>query len=682
MLDKTYNFSFSTELVRPKVEVIDPPDGTLTVNYNLKTISIEFNKEIDFTTINNYTVALTNVDNYSVRYQDKTAYIENFRLMEKTDYTVFVSSQIRDTSGFTLEKSYQSRFRTTYDTPYIKTVFPSNNATNVPPSLPNIDIEFSEDMNFENLNESLFIIEPAVPFSLKVTDSKSVQLKILSPLLSGNTYTVRVKDAITDISGIRMDKPFESSFKVAATPDNNLPSDIVIYSKYISEPVTDRRKGFILEWKAPSADIINSKPTGKIRGYSLVYSEEPFDYKDFNKMTEIAGVPTPANPGDIQNMILYSLIDKENNEKPLVYNKTYYFMLRATDGTNFVYSNLLATGIIAEKNKIFLGDKFSGVSMKYIRNFNKENVFAIGNTGDSENGKTLGSVSIMKIVNGNINELFRIYGKSENSLFGYKIESADINNDGCPDLIVSAPLNGQEREGAIFIYTQTKNGSDCIFTPSEPVRISGGTKESMFGFSLNKFLMNGKENLIVGAPNSKGLNTGEVFIYFNRTNILQIPQRGDVVITGKNSGSSFGYASVASDFNGDSCPDLIISAPDELSGKRGSVFILYTATSVNGCVIQNTDIENANLRIDGVADYTRLGYNLFTADINGDNINELILSGRDEAANSGVIFIREPNKTNILKITGEYGGNFGVHIEAANDCRMNGCDGGINAKCK
>ncbi len=683
LLNDTYIFSFETEYLTPIVVSIDPPNGDQAVNHNLTSIKVEFNKDMNPLTINNYTINLTDVENYTIRYKDKVAYIENLVLKENRDYVLTISSQIEDVSGFLLDKTYYSHFRTSLDHPYVKSVFPDNDAKDVPLSLASIDIEFSEEMNFDNIDNSMFEIDPFIPFSIKIRDNKSIQLLLSETLVSKNTYKITIKDYLMDTSNIRMEKPFSFSFTTTSTPDNNLPSDLVIYSKRITNPEEDRRKGFIIEWKAPGSDVINGKLSGKVKGYSLVYSDKPFDKSNFSGMRELANLPTPANPDEIQSITLYSFIDKENNEEPIIYNKTYYFMLRATDGTNFVYSNLLGTGILIENKKIYQGSKFFGLSLKYIQNFNKEKVFAIGDTDDIENGKVLGSVTIAKLENNSsLKELFKIYGKSENSLFGYQIESADLNNDGCDELIVSAPLDGRDREGAVYIYSQVKNGLDCIFNQQEPIKISGGLRESMFGLSISKLIMNKKEHLVVGAPQYGSLNTGAVFIYFNRDNISEIPDGGDIVITGKISGSSFGYSIKSGDLNSDGCEDLIISAPDNLTKSRGSVYVLYSSSSPSGCLIQNTDINNADMKIDGELDFERLGYNLYTTDLNGDSNPELILSGRDEINNSGFILIRDTANGKTIKIKGEEGGNFGFYIQSASDFRRDGCGNELNNKCR
>ncbi len=681
LLGNTFNYSFSTDYLKPQVVKITPENDSSNVDTSINQIAIEFNKDMNPSSINSYTISLLGVKDYSVRYADRSAYIEDFTLKENREYSIVVSSQVEDISGFFLEDPFYSSFKTLYNSPYIKSIFPADNATDVPTTLKNIDIEFSEEMNFENVDISFFGLTPDVEFTYKILDNRRIQLNLLKELIAGNTYTILIKKYFKDSSDISMEKDFISRFTVSTTPDNNTPSELIIYSKKITDPADDIRKGFIIEWKAPAADIINGLPSGKVKAYSLVYSEEPFDKSQFEDMTELSNIPTPSNPGDIQSITLYSFIDKDSNELPIIYNKPYYFMLRATDGNNYVYSNLLNAGILSETRELLQLSKFSGVSMKHIENFNKENIFAIGDTDDIYEGKITGSVTIFKLSNSTLTELLKLYGFSEKSLFGYRIESSDLNNDGCSDLIVSAPMDGPNSEGAIYIYPQSKNGSDCSFDPSQHIRISGGSSNSLFGFSLKKITFNQKDGLLVGAPAFQDLSTGAVFIYLNKDDLSQIPQNGDYIIYGKKSGSSFGYSSLMEDINGDGCPDLVVSAPDELTNSRGSVFVIYSLTSVSGCLIQNTDPYNADIRIDGDADYMRLGYNILNVDINGDSRPEIVLSGRDEQNTSGIIWVRNGKDGNLIKISGESGGNFGYYLDSASDFRKNGCLNSSNRSC-
>ncbi len=680
ILGETYNFSFSVGYIRPRIVSVTPPDGAQDVPYNLKEIKIEFNKEMDPETINNYTILLSGIGDYSVRYENKVVYIENFSLKENREYKVMASSEIEDTSGFNLDKNYYFGFKTTYDAPYIKKIFPSDKAQNIPNNLSSIDIEFSEEMDFSNLDISYFNISPTLPFSLKIVDSRRLKVNLLSPLLSNNTYTIQVKNFLSDISGIRMDKDFVSTFTVAPIPDNNPPSDIVIYSKPILNPEEDYRRGFIIEWRSPAADEINGKLSGKVKGYSLVYSDRPFDKSEFADMTELSQIPTPSNPGDIQNIILYSFVDKDNNEVPIIYNKPYYFMLRATDGTNFVYSNLLKAGILSENKVMLEGSKYLGYSMKFVDNFNGEKVLITGDTDELYQQKRTGAVYIYKISGDNLDIVYRIFGKYDGSLFGYKVDAVDINNDGCKDLVISAPLDGEDREGAVYIYPQIKSGGSCVFNESEPKRLSPGNRDSMFGSSISTIIFTGKENLLIGAPADGELSSGSVYVFYNNE-ISQIPQTGNLSIKGKITGSSFGYSVASGDINNDGCSDIIISSLDADELSRGKVYIFYSTSGVGGCSIQNTNVDNVDLVINGTRDYMRLGYNILTLDMNGDSRIELVLSGRDEVNNRGVVFIRDSKTQNLIEISGESGGNFGFYLQSAHDYLKDGCKGSINTGC-
>ncbi len=572
------------------------------MDYKTDSIKITFNKDMDASTINNDTILLSGVENYSVRYEDKIAYIENFTLFENSEYMIVVSPSIKDVSGFYLKSSYYSRFKTTYDQPSVKSIFPQNQASGVPDNLKSIDIEFSESMNFEGLNKNFFSIEPDVGFDVVIKDDKKLSLALKNTLLSDNTYTVKIGGLITDISGITMGKDFISSFKVSKTPDNNPPSDIVIYSRQIREPESDGRKGFIIEWKAPADNLVNGSLSGKVKAYQIVYSEKPFGSTDFDGKTYLRDVPTPSNPGEIQSITLYSFIDIDNNESEIVYNKPYYFMVRATDGTNFVYSNLLETGILSDTYRLKSGSKFYGSAMKRVENFNGEELIAVGDTDEVYQNLRTGAVILEKMEDGIIKEVNIIYGKSDKSLFGYDIEVLDLNNDGCPDIAVSAPLDGINREGAVYLYFQAKSGGVCKYENSEPVRLSGGKGDSFFGFSVAKINLNGMDNLIVGAPADGNLNQGAFYIYKNNTDINQIPHGGDIKGAGNISGSSLGYSVIAGDLNNDDCEDVIVSAPDASSKSRGEVYVFFSTTGVDGCDFANYNLNNPNIKMSGESD--------------------------------------------------------------------------------
>lgn len=674
-LEETLVYGFRTDFVVPEVTSISIVDGSTEVDYKTDSIKIDFNKDMDPSTINNSTIRLIGVDRYSVRYERRSAFVEDFVLFERWEYSVEISSAIMDISGFYLKSAYSSHFRTSYDAPFVKRIFPQDKASGIPVDLKSIDIEFSEDMNFENIKREFFSISNQKNFEIKVKDNRSLSLLFFEDFLAGNTYTVEVSSLFMDISGINMEKDFISTFKISETPDNNPPSDILIYSKPIRDPPDESRQGFVIEWKAPGGNILNNIPSGKVRGYRLAYSDSPFETSDFDKMRHLLGVPTPLPPGKIQNITLYSLVDMDNNEVPIIYNRPYYFMLSATDGTNIIYSNLLRAGILAETGRVRWGSKFAGYSLKRIEDFNGEDLVLIGDTDEIKDNLVTGALFIEKMENGIMREVMRLYGKTDGSLFGYAIEVLDLNSDGCPDIAVSAPLDGENREGAVYLYFQTRDQNGCRFNNDEPVRFSAGARDSFFGLSMGRIRLNGEDNLLVGAPRDGALSYGAVYIYKNRLDKSQIPPAGDIKISGNQPGTSFGYAVLAADFNGDGCDDTIISAPDAMLKSAGEVYVFYSTTGVEGCRFPSFNVESPSFVMSGEGAFARFGSRLFVSDLDGDEKDEIFISARDETEKKGIVYIRRGEDGGFIKIYGKQDGDFGYSFAEADDYLKDGCKG-------
>ena len=97
------------------------------------------------------------------------------------------------------------------------------------------------------------------------------------------------------------------------------------------------------------------------------------------------------------------------------------------------------------------------------------------------------------------------------SQFGYSLASADVNNDGLADLFVGAPFYHAEGSGgAVYYYSNSAGGLD---SSTAPILLTGGSRESRFGFALSSAGdtdNDGYEDLAVGAPYH---GNGAVFLY-------------------------------------------------------------------------------------------------------------------------------------------------------------------------
>ena len=116
------------------------------------------------------------------------------------------------------------------------------------------------------------------------------------------------------------------------------------------------------------------------------------------------------------------------------------------------------------------------------------------------------------------------YGSEEYSQFGRSVRAAgDINRDGYADVLIGAPLFGQNGseyqpdEGAVFLFKGKSSGLQSDFHWSA----YGNKAETKFGFSAGgagDINGDGGDDIIVGAPDYKfdeKTVMGRVFVYLN-----------------------------------------------------------------------------------------------------------------------------------------------------------------------
>ena len=168
------------------------------------------------------------------------------------------------------------------------------------------------------------------------------------------------------------------------------------------------------------------------------------------------------------------------------------------------------------------------------------------------------------------------------------------------------------------------------------------------------------------------------------------------VFNNKTRGGHFGMPVELGDYDGDGHVDLAIapmgahSGPDSDRQIAGEVYVYPGDGSIGGVINRDTvSEEDRGLTLLGRAEDDMLGTELFTADVNGDQIDDLLLSaqnydhsdGDDERDNCGAVYVvlgraglldggvtldlADPLAEGVLQITGAEGGDrFGIWVEA------------------
>lgn len=209
---------------------------------------------------------------------------------------------------------------------------------------------------------------------------------------------------------------------------------------------------------------------------------------------------------------------------------------------------------------------------------------------------------------------------------------SDFNGDGFDDLLVGAPHYHQwaEHNGRAQLFLGSKNGllTNAAWTATFPhLRARSqidNNHHQYFGnyLAVDDFNQDGFSDAVITAPfaGQNDLGEGIIFCYYGTRRGL--PSNFDWTIQANKEGSSLGLmAERIGDVNGDSYPDLLLSAPDfgNHQVREGLVAVFFG--SPHGFSKEpNWTLESQN-------NHSALGmYGAGVGDLNGDGINDFVVS--------------------------------------------------------
>jgi len=238
----TSSFSTGTSGVadtsRPTVVSVSPAQGTIGVPVN-STIVLTFNKNIDPSTVNSSTVAISDTALFAVL---AGSYAVNGTVVTFTPVSPLPGSAtvgvlvngnggVLDLAGNGINVAFSSSFTTAAATdttaPQVVAVTPNNGAAGIGLNA-TVALMFSKSLNPNTINASTFGLlangtKLNVPLS-RSTDNRVVTLSA-GTLLASSTIAVLATSGVTDLSGNSLGN-FESQFTTAAATDTTHPSVI------------------------------------------------------------------------------------------------------------------------------------------------------------------------------------------------------------------------------------------------------------------------------------------------------------------------------------------------------------------------------------------------------------------------------------------------------------------------
>ncbi|MDA7502175.1 FG-GAP-like repeat-containing protein [Chitinophagales bacterium] len=263
----------------------------------------------------------------------------------------------------------------------------------------------------------------------------------------------------------------------------------------------------------------------------------------------------------------------------------------------------------------------------------------------------------------------------ESNFFGYGVAGiGDYDNDGIPDIAVSAPASANR---AFYIIHLNANGTVKNFVKNN--EIIG------FGLSAVGDLNNdGRIDLVACNPGSDvgGTNTGAISIVFFDSNSQLVPEQTVLInpesgglADGLAPGDEFGGREVAllGDIDGDGTLEMAVGA-FKSDGGKGAIWILSLDSNSFNVVDQIKIAEGMNGFNDSLtagenpngSEGANFGHALCSVgDLNGDGVPDLMTGANQQNEGWGYILYLNPDKTvkTFTRINATDGG-FGLALEA------------------
>ena len=248
----------------------------------------------------------------------------------------------------------------------------------------------------------------------------------------------------------------------------------------------------------------------------------------------------------------------------------------------------------------------------------------------------------------------------------------DINSDGFSDAIIGAPeaVSSVNKTGAAVVFLGSEDGLSSTVSSA----MAGESNGDFFGFSfanVGDVNEDGKDDFAIGAINAEGDAgiSGAAYVYKGGA----VPPEMLLKLNGEEAFDKFGYAIAGGDVNGDGINDILVSSPYTFTEdyQSGSVNVYFGGKDIDS---------KADIIIKGDKVNASIGLAIATGDVNGDDIDDIILDGHSKVfvyyggADLKANIEKDPTpNVKIRSDSGRHGGSgFGWAIAYAGDINGDG----------
>jgi hypothetical protein len=288
----------------------------------------------------------------------------------------------------------------------------------------------------------------------------------------------------------------------------------------------------------------------------------------------------------------------------------------------------------------------------------------------------------------------RLLGGGANDETGAAVIVGDLDGDGYAEMIISASRaspGGRYRAGKIYIVRGSASPTATVNLATQAdMVVLGRTANDELGYpALEVADVNndGYGDLLIGTraadPYGRGA-AGQVYIIFGQAtlpaSIDLSSTSADMELSGAEEADLLGASLATGDFNGDNLIDIAVSAPDASPPGRlnaGITYIIYGATAGLPATI-DLATDSVDVKIFGRAIGDGAGTSLATLDMNGDNIDDVVIgasaaTGGNNRGEAYVVLGSAAPTTHIDLLTSA---DLRVRGNAVADLFSNGVDGG------